>query len=97
MSIQFGSDAKQEIREALLYSSTNFGLGKELRDEIRRSVNLIMQDPGRFRARAGGVRILKLERFTYSIIFTHSDRDSTIHVYAFAHTSLRPGYWKSRI
>ena len=68
MSIQFGSDARQEIREALLYSSTNFGLGKGLRDEIRRFVNLIMQDSGWFRARASGVRILKLERFPYSVI-----------------------------
>lgn len=97
MTIRFSPEARQEIREALLHSSSAFGLGRELREAIRSSLDRITMEPNRFRALVREIRIHRLHRFPYSIIFTCVESENAIHVYAFAHTSRRPGYWKPRI
>jgi toxin ParE1/3/4 len=43
---------------------------------------------------ASGARRVLLKQFPYSIIFY--DREDELLVIAFAHTSRRPGYWRSR-
>lgn len=41
------------------------------------------------------VRRVILERFPYAVIFI--DRQSAVHVLAFAHHKRRPGYWRERL
>ena len=44
--------------------------------------------------RVNGARRILLKRFPYSIVFY--DREDGLVIIAFAHTSRRPGYWRSR-
>jgi toxin ParE1/3/4 len=92
--------AEEELADAALwYESKQSGLGASLLDLVdnvleRVRSGLLPSSP------VPGVRSVKktrrvlLKRFPYSIVFY--EREAEIVVIAFAHSSRKPGYWRSR-
>jgi hypothetical protein len=97
MKFRFADAATDELEEAINYSRANFGLGDELNAAVKNAITIIMEDPLRFPKRRDGLRSFNLTRFPYILIFQPASESGTVIFYAFAHTSRRPGYWKSRI
>ena len=94
------ADAEEELRAAVAwYEGQRPDLGAALFAETQRVVDLIENFPGvgaqvpRVRARYETRRI-PLRRFPYVIVYRERTHES--QVIAFAHTSRKPGYWRSR-
>jgi hypothetical protein len=94
-SIDFHPKVKFEAREAYLwYESQSDGLGRRFMQELETGIELITEAPliwPKFR------RIYHrylLTKFPFSIYY--SVEDSNLYVYAVAHTSRKPYYWKER-
>jgi len=93
-------EAETEIRAALSwYENERPGLGRELWDQLQHTFGLISEHPaiGSIVHRViirGTARRVPLRRFPYFVVYReHADH---IEVIALAHTSRRPGYWRSR-
>lgn len=97
MKFRFVDAATDELEGAINYSRANFGLGDELNAAVKNAIRVIMADPFRFPKRRDGLRSFNLTRFPYILIFQSETESGTVIFFAFAHTSRRPGYWKSRI
>ncbi|PIP81764.1 MAG: plasmid stabilization protein [Elusimicrobia bacterium CG_4_9_14_3_um_filter_62_55] len=98
---QFHPDAEQELQAALdWYESRQIGLGAQLLVEVDRSLALLRETPALWPAWPGvakrlGVRRCLLPRFPYAIAYSaHAD---SIVVFAVAHLSRRPGFWRGRV
>jgi plasmid stabilization system protein ParE len=94
---QFSQPASEEFAEAVRwYEARRTGLGCELYDAVVATVDLIRTHPeiGTFRRGRLPNRELRVTRFPYKVVYRV--RDDDIYVVAVAHTSRRPGYWKSR-
>jgi len=99
-AVRPNAEAEEEIRAAILWNENEReGLGRELWDELQQTVALISEYPeigsAVHRAKVRGVaRRVPLRRFPYFVVYR--ERADYIEVVALAHTSRRPGYWKSR-
>lgn len=95
MRYEFHPDAQAEFIEAAAYYETEVpGLGERFGDEVRRSIELLLKQPGMAPRIDAQLRRLVLTRFPYSLIYaTTSD---AIRIVAVAHAHRRPGYWQSR-
>jgi toxin ParE1/3/4 len=98
--VRFHPAAQDELREATLYYETaRPALGDEFRLEVEAYVERAStrELPGtRAGSRRGhALRKLFLHRFPYALVFEL--RDDECIVWAVAHTSRRPGFWRSRI
>jgi toxin ParE1/3/4 len=99
-AVRPNAEAEEEIRAAIVwYESEREGLGRELWDELQATVTLISEYPAIgsvvHRAKVRGVaRRVPLRRFPYFVVYR--ERPDYIELVALAHTSRRPGYWKSR-
>jgi toxin ParE1/3/4 len=99
--VRIHDEAEAEIRAAILwYETERVGLGRELWDESQHTLSLVSAHPAiggvvrRVRIR-GAARRVPLRRFPYFLVYReHLDH---IEVIALAHTSRRPGYWRSRV
>lgn len=86
------------IAAAEWYEERRTGTGARFLSEVERYVELIRAHPGigtliRDR-RARELRAMLMRSFPYQIIYQETP---TILVVAIAHTSRRPGYWRSRL
>ena len=92
--------AEDELADAALwYEARQSGLGISLVDLIDKAVERLLagvlpSSPVPGVTMAKGARRVLLKRFPYAIVFY--DRQSEIVIVAFAHSSRRPGYWRSR-
>lgn len=98
--VRVEQDAEEELRAAIAwYESQHPGLGVALLAEARRVVDLIENFPAvgtqvpRVRTRYQTRRI-PFRRFPYVVVYR--ERTEVSQVIAFAHTSRKPGYWRSR-
>jgi toxin ParE1/3/4 len=88
--------AEAEIwAELEYYDGKRFGLGRELRFEIRAAFAYIQRNPQGFAADRNKVRRCLLKRFPFSVVFV--DETDLIWVLALAHHKRRPNYWKKRL
>ena len=99
-AVRPNAEAEEEIRAAIVwYENERQGLGRELWDEVKATVDLISQYPeigsvvNRAKVR-GTARRVPLRRFPYFVVYR--ERLDYIELVALAHTSRRPGYWKLR-
>ena len=98
--VRVEQDAEEELRAAVAwYEGQRPGLGAELLAEAQNVIDLIEHFPGLgaqvplVRTRYGTRRV-PLRRFPYVFVYReHADESQVI---AFAHTSRKPGYWRSR-
>lgn len=92
--------AEDELTDAASwYESKQPGLGIALLDLIDKTVErlcsgVLPSSPVPRVPKAKGARRVLLRRFPFSIVFY--EREKEIVVIAFAHSSRRPGYWRSR-
>jgi toxin ParE1/3/4 len=90
--------AKREIREAISYykHTDDLALADDFRIKVREALIEVRKNPQRYSCWNGTIaRKYRLKRFPYLIFYV--DYPERIRVLAVAHTSRRPGYWKTRI
>jgi len=89
-------EAQAEAQQAYDYlAQRNSGAALRFAEEIRMAYDEIEQQPVRFPVypyATGRYRLL--DRFPYVIVYEEEPRRITL--YAVAHTSRQPGYWKGR-
>jgi toxin ParE1/3/4 len=91
-------EASEELSDAAAwYETERAGLGADLLAEASRAVKEIAANPTTwpFVARSRVVRRFLLTRFPYFAYYVI--RDDHVRVFAFGHTSRKPGYWKDRL
>ena len=95
-TVQFAAPASEELVAAIRwYEHRRSGLGVEFYDAIVAAVGLIQEHPEIGIARGSGdARHILVRRFPFGIVYRI--RPDDLYVVAIAHTSRRPGYWKSR-
>jgi plasmid stabilization system protein ParE len=90
--------AKREIREAISYyqHTDDPELADDFQAKLRTALLEVRRNPQRYsRWKDTRARKHKRERFPYLIFYV--EYTEGIRVLAVAHTSRRPGYWKTRI
>jgi toxin ParE1/3/4 len=98
--VRFEDDAEEELRAAVArYEAERPGLGAALLAEVQRVIDLVEKFPGAGAQvpRVGTryeTRGVPLRRFPYVVVYR--ERTEELQVVAFAHTSRKPGYWRSR-
>ena len=90
-------EALQEYDEAAAwYEEQRDGLGGEFSDAIETAIRSILSDPGRLQPLEGNLRVFRLKRFHYHLIYRWTPDKDLILVVAIAHQKRRPGYWQGR-
>jgi plasmid stabilization system protein ParE len=96
VKIAFLSPALREILEAIeYYEGQATGLGGALDADLRRTLDLIVENPSLGSPYERGTRRALLRRFPYMVIYR--PLDDRILVVAFAHGKRRPAYWTDRV
>ena len=95
MTTRFLPEARDEFVEAAkFYEKREEGLGDRFLDELEDCLERIISQPLLGSAVTRALRRRILRKFPFSVIY--ATEESTIVVVAVAHTSRKPGYWKSR-
>ncbi|MBG7607861.1 MAG: type II toxin-antitoxin system RelE/ParE family toxin [Verrucomicrobia bacterium] len=97
MNTEFHDEALVEYHASAVYSENVFGLGEKFVQAIERSLSEIPSDPLRYKKSGENLHGFRLSRFPYQIFNNHAPNSDRVTILAVAHTSRRPGYWKSRI
>lgn len=97
MIVRFETEALEEYRDAALYSEEHFGLGEAFVQAVEAALTVIKQHPGRFQSVGEGVRIFRLKRFPYYLFYHEDTQRGAVIIYAVAHHSRRPDYWRKRM
>jgi toxin ParE1/3/4 len=96
MTFSFHPEAEDEfIVGQNFYDDCEFGLGKAFLDEVYETIDRILQFPSSWPRSSNLTRRCLCNRFPYSVIYRNTDTEITI--YAVAHQSRKPGYWKNRV
>ena len=77
------------------YEQRQSGLGLEFERATRQALKKIGSAPDRWPVDKQGTRHYLMERFPF--IIHYLDMPDRIWIVAFAHTSRKPSYWKTRI
>lgn len=95
MRVRFLELAQQELDDAFSwYEEQMPGLGRELLDEVDRSIRRIARWPLAGREMAAGVRRCLVRRFPYGIMY--GVEADLILVVSVAHLHRKPYYWIDR-
>jgi hypothetical protein len=90
------SEAENELLDSVdFYERRRSALGLEFEQAAREALRLIQADPERQPLQRDGTRRLVMERFPF--VVHYMDLPDTIWILAFAHTSRKPRYWRSRL
>ena len=96
MDVRFQNVAVREYQSARRrYSCIDPNLSARFRSAVDVVLARIAADPDSLPQVGGGFRRVRVQRFPYVIFFKLLD-PQTVGVYAVAHTSRRPGYWRRR-
>jgi plasmid stabilization system protein ParE len=89
-------DAEMEFAAAAdFYDQREAGLGESFSKEVFATIDRIIEFPNSWPRTSQRTRRCLCNRFPYSVIYRNTDTDLTI--YAVAHQSRKPGYWKDRL
>ena len=96
MNYSLHPEAESDLREAAKYYRERAGaaLAQAFLAEFEHAVGLLMRHPLLGALWLHGKRRLVMKHFPFSVIYAVVAQD--IQVFAVAHQSRRPGYWKSR-
>ena len=96
MTFEFHPEAEVEFIEAAAYYERHVpGLGERFQSEIRRIVDLLVNQPQIGSPADPDLRKFILTRFPFTLYY--SITADVLRIEAVAHHSRRPGYWKERI
>jgi plasmid stabilization system protein ParE len=89
-------DALEDLRDAASHYRDRAGnrFAQLLLAEFEQSVGLLSRHPRLGAIWRHGKRRIVMRRFPYSVIYTIAD--DQIRIFAVAHHSRRPGYWRKR-
>jgi hypothetical protein len=92
--------AEEAAEAAAWYENERPGLGTDFQRAVEAALDLLEEEIVPLVSVAGaagtrGIKRLLLRRFPYAVIVRESAAE--IVIVAFAHTSRRPGYWRSRL
>jgi hypothetical protein len=94
--ISFLEPARAEFAEAIaFYEDRQAGLGREFAEEIKRTVQRVIDYPARWPKLSKNTRRCRTQRFPYGVVYQIAGED--ILVVAIMHLQRRPGYWKDRL
>jgi plasmid stabilization system protein ParE len=89
-------EAAEELEAAATwYSNERPELLSKWRLAIKETLASIVETPTLWAPDRSGIRTVLVKRFPYKIIY--GVRDEAIEIFAVAHTSRRPGYWRGRL
>jgi plasmid stabilization system protein ParE len=95
MKVTFTKFAKQELEDAVAFYELEYpGLGKKLKEEVRKSIIRIIEYPKAWSIERGDVRKCLLHKFPYKILYA-IEKDHIV-VIAVAHQHRKPDYWVER-
>ena len=89
-------EARAELDDAMaFYESRARGLGLDLQAKVENAVAKIRRNPGAWPPhKNSGFRRRSTDRFPFAVFYM--EMPDCIWIAAIAHTSRRPGYWRSR-
>lgn len=83
------------IESASYYEQRSGGLGDRFLKAIEATEDLIRRFPGIGSPLGGDIRILRVKKFPFGIVYKeYSDH---LFVFSVAHFSRPPGFWKNRL
>lgn len=92
MGFQLHPDARDELREAVLF----YGRAAErFVNAVEVAIAAIILKPDRFREFEPGLRICRVSKFPYSILYSVRERD--VMILALKHDRRDPDYWRYRV
>ncbi len=95
MNIIFNELARDELNDAVdFYNLELSGLGVFFKEEIKKSLNRILDYPAAWPAITQDIRKYVLHRFPYKILY--SIEKDHIYIIAIAHQHRKPNYWIDR-
>ena len=93
---EYHSDAEAEYLDAVrYYCEIGAELGMAFVTEVEAAVNRARRFPEAHRRISDNLRRVLTHRFSYAIIY--EPLEDRIFIWAVAHTSREPGYWKARL
>lgn len=96
MRIRIEAPARREIKSAAdWYFERDSSLAGDFLREIRNAAERACANPGIYRVRMAELRYCRVDRFPYHIVFRDKGNEG-IDIYAIAHFSRKPLYWKDR-
>ncbi len=97
MKAVFETEALEEYLDAAHYSEKRFGLGSEFVNAVQEALDTITADPLRHQLVGPSVHLFRLKRFPFHLFYQHSTGGDLVVIYAVAHHSRKPDYWRERI
>ena len=96
MNYSLHPEASQDIDDAAVYYQKQAGniLSQAFLSELERSVERLLKHPLLGVKWRKGKRRFIMVRFPYAIIYTATDNE--LRIYAVAHQSRHPAYWRGR-
>ena len=95
-TIKFNPAARNEAKKARQwYARRSQSAPIRFMAELDHAVEEVASNPDRWAAYLHGTRCYKLGRFPYVLVYAL--QNGIIEIYAVAHTSRRPGYWRRRL
>ena len=95
--IYLTDESEAELDEAVrFYESRKVGLGLDFANLIEDAFLFIQSNPDRWPIYKDQVRIFLVRRFPFKIYYRIESIDLIV-VFAIAHASRRPGYWKDQL
>jgi len=95
MRVIFTRYAKMELCDAIAHYELELpGLGKQFKEEVRKSISRLVAYPKAWSVERGEVRKCLLHRFPYKILYS-VERDHIL-IIAIAHQHRKPDYWVGR-
>lgn len=96
MTFSFNVEALMEYHEAAdWYRARSIWAAERFITTVEAAISTISQDPLRYQPTRDGLRIFRLKRYPYRLIYLVESDHFTI--YAVEHEKREPGYWRRRL
>ena len=92
--IKIDFDAFQDIEEAAeWYELQSKGLGTRYKNQVKKQINALKQNPYLFSIKYNNIHCRKIEKFPFLIHYQIEEEQQIINVFAVFHTSRNPKIW----
>ena len=98
MKFDFHPEAQKEYASAAnWYAEKSKRTGEKFVAAIETAVAVVIEDPKQFQLLEGDLRIYRLTKFPYRLIYAFDEIEQQVIFYVVMHEKRRPGYWKERV
>jgi len=86
------SPAQTDLKDACKwYNSQQKGLGRRLREDMKKALLKIARNPKSFAIRYKGIRLANFEKFPYAAHFIINEEKQNVKIIAVLHVKRKPG------